>query len=234
MKIIDYRKLRPSNLTDPYFRHLLLLIWWIPYGITFWCLERFIPLDFQPVWCVLDDKIPFHEWFVIPYYFWFVFLIGMLVYTGLTDVPSFKKMMWFIIITYTITTMIYIVYPNRQDLRPTVFPRDNILVDIAKHLYSFDTNTNVCPSLHVVGSFATCFTAWHSKQFRTPVWRIVFTVVAVLISLSTLFLRQHSVIDVAAGLVLSFSVYPFVYFRKDDPEPTEPWLKKEPVATKTE
>ena len=40
---------------------------------------------------------------------------------------------------------VYIIFPNRQDLRPLVFPRDNLLTKGVALLYSVDTNTNVCP-----------------------------------------------------------------------------------------
>lgn len=235
MKIVDYRKLRPNNITHPYFRHLLLLIYWPFYGLAFLSVERLLPLDFKPVSCAWDAFIPFNEWFVIPYYFWFVFLFGMLLYTGLFEVPAFKKMMWFIMVTYSVTMIIYIIFPNCQDLRPTEFTRDNILVDIAKGLYAFDTNTNVCPSIHILGAFACCFTGWHSKRFGTPLYRVLFTAVTLLICVSTLFMRQHSIVDVVSGTALSFAVYPFVYFRKDAPDPIPPWEETEekvPALTK--
>lgn len=132
--MVDYRKLRPGNIASPEFRHLFLLLYWPVYGITFLTLERFLTLTYYPVETALDAKIPFCEFFVFPYYFWFVFLIGIHFYTGLCDIPAFKKLMYFIMITYTVTTVIYLVYPTRQDLRPTEFARDNFCVSIVKAL----------------------------------------------------------------------------------------------------
>lgn len=188
--MVDYRNLRLNNLRTPEFRHLLLLIYWPIYGLTFWLLERGLTLDYRAIESSFDSRIPFCEYFVIPYYLWFVFLAGIHIYTLLFDVPAFKKLMYFIIITYTVTTVIYIVYPNKQELRPTEFARDNIFVDIVKMLYGFDTNTNVCPSLHVIGSFAVLFTTWQCRRFknvRDQIWIILLTV---LISISTVFLKR--------------------------------------------
>ncbi|MGN0492810.1 MAG: phosphatase PAP2 family protein [Acutalibacteraceae bacterium] len=213
--MVDYRKLRPSNITSPEFRHLLLLLYWPIYGLTFLILERGLTLDYHPVVSPLDAKIPFCEFFVFPYYFWFVFLIGIHLYTAFFDIPAFKKLMYFIILTYTATSVIYIVYPTAQELRPTEFERDNICVMIVRALYDFDTNTNVCPSLHVIGSFAVLFTSLHCERFKTLCWRLGFIAATLLICISTVFLKQHSVIDIWAALILCAVAYPFAYILPD-------------------
>ena len=205
--MVDYRKLRPGNIRSPEFKHLLLLLYWPVYGLAFLLLERGLKLSYHTVEIAFDSKIPFCEYFVIPYYFWFVFLAGIHIYTLLFDVPAFKKLMYFIIISYTITTIIYIVYPNKQELRPTEFLRDNIFVDIVKKLYNFDTNTNVCPSLHVIGSFTT----WQCKPLLKPSLQIPIVISTVLISISTVFLKQHSAVDIIAGLAVCAVAYPFAY-----------------------
>lgn len=213
--MVDYRNLRLNNLRTPEFRHLLLLIYWPIYGLTFWLLERGLTLDYRAIESSFDSRIPFCEYFVIPYYLWFVFLAGIHIYTLLFDVPAFKKLMYFIIITYTITTVIYIFYPTKQELRPTEFVRDNFCVDIVKALYNFDTNTNVCPSLHVIGSFAVYFTTLYCKPLRTPLWQTVLIILTVLISISTVFLKQHSVIDIIAALAVCTAAFPFAYILPD-------------------
>ena len=213
--MVDYRKLRPSNITSPEFRHLLLLLYWPIYGLTFLILERGLTLNYHPVEAALDAKIPFCEYFVPAYYFWFVFLIGIHFYTGFFDVPAFKKLMYFIIITYTITSVIYIIYPTKQELRPAEFSGDNIFIAIINGLYNFDTNTNVCPSLHVIGSFAVLFTSWHCKRFKTFWWQFGFVSATVLICLSTVFLKQHSVIDIWTALAVCALAYPFAYILPD-------------------
>ena len=213
--MVDYRKLRPSNITSPEFRHLLLLLYWPIYGLTFLILERGLTLTYHPVETALDARIPFCEYFVPAYYFWFVFLIGIHFYTAFFDVPAFKKLMYFIIITYTVTSVIYIIYPTKQELRPAEFAGDNIFVTIVNGLYNFDTNTNVCPSLHVIGSFAVLFTSWHCKRFKTFWWQLGFVSATVLICLSTVFLKQHSVIDIWIALALCAVAYPFAYILPD-------------------
>lgn len=209
--IIDYKNLRLNNINTPEYRHVLMLLFWVGYAFVFPFLERGLKLEYNIVYSPIDDYIPFCEIFVIPYYFWFVFLIGMIAYSFFFNIDSFKMLMKYIMVTNIITMLIYIIYPTAQELRPTKFERDNIFVDIVKALYGFDTNTNVCPSLHVINSFAVLCTAWKDKTFKSFAWRCFFVVSTVLITLSTVFLKQHSVIDVALAIVLCAVCYPFVF-----------------------
>lgn len=206
--VVDYRKLRFKNLVSQEFRHLFLLLYWPVYGLLFLFVERFYKVDFYyPVHCVLDDIIPFCEYFVIPYLFWFVYLIGMHIYTLLYDVEAFKKMMGFIIITYTVTIMIYFLFPTCQQLRPQVFVRENVFTSFMQSFYRFDTNTNVCPSIHVIGSLAVMFTSFHCKGTQKRVMKSAFVICAVLICMSTVFLKQHSLLDVLAAVPVCAVAY---------------------------
>ena len=59
--VVDYRKLRLSNLRSPEFSHLLLLLGWVGYFILYFLTENLIPAeDCYPFHCRLDDLIPFH------------------------------------------------------------------------------------------------------------------------------------------------------------------------------
>lgn len=210
--MVDYRKLRPHNLTSPEFNHLLLLLFWPIFGLFFMSVEQLIPRDYYtPIWCALDDLIPFCELFLIPYLFWFVFLVGMHLYLLLFDTKAFRKFMYFIIITYGVTMAVYLIWPTCQELRPAEFQRDNFLTRFMAGFYQFDTNTNVCPSLHVVGSMAVAFAAWDTPRFRKIGWKIAFMAVALLISVATVFVKQHSVLDVFWAMVLCVAAYAAVY-----------------------
>lgn len=209
---VDYRKFRLSKLNTPEYRHLKLLLYWPVFGLFFLTVERlWIRETYYPISCPLDNLIPFCEFFLIPYLFWFVFLVGIHIYTLLYDLESFQRLMKFITLTYSAAMVIYILFPNCQELRPVVFERDNIFTRFLEGFYQFDTNTNVCPSIHVIGSAAVALCAWHSRHFSIPEWRITFTVIAVLISLSTVFLKQHSVLDVLAALPICAIAYLLVY-----------------------
>lgn len=210
--VIDYRSFRFSKLGTDEFRHLKLLLYWPIFLLLFLFVERLSPVDYYyPVSCALDAYIPFCEFFVIPYLFWFVYLIGMHLYTLLYDIEAFRKLMWFIIISYSIGMVIYLLFPTCQELRPATFERDNLFTRFLYCFYQFDTSTNVCPSLHVVGSAAVWCTSWHIERFRTPRWQLFFSSTAILICASTMLLKQHSVIDVVAAIPVCIIAYYFSF-----------------------
>lgn len=209
-----YCDLRPGNLTSPRYRHVLLLLFWPLYFIVFSLVELWESRDWTVVyWPGVDDAIPFCEWFVIPYMFWFVFLVGMVGFTLLFDIAAFRKTMYFIMITYTVTIVVYLVWPTAQELRPNIaaLPRDNFLTRFMADFYEFDTNTNVCPSIHVLGAVAVLVGSWHCKYFKSVLWQMFFWVWTVLICLSTVFLKQHSAVDVPPALLLCVLAYPFAF-----------------------
>lgn len=212
LDMVDYRQFRFSKLNTPEFRHLTYLLYWPVFGFCFLVAERlWIRESYFPMHCAWDDMIPFCEYFLIPYLFWFVFLVGIHIYTLLFDVNSFYKLMQFIVITYSAALLIFILFPNCQELRPAAFPRDNLFTRILRDFYQFATNTNVCPSLHVIGSVAVMLAAWNSKHFSTPGWRAVFCTIALLISVSTVFLKQHSLLDILVAIPICTAAGVAVY-----------------------
>lgn len=214
---VDYRELRPSTLHEERFRHVKLLLFWPVFGMLFALVERGLPgRVYHPVYCPMDDMIPFCEWFLIPYLFWFVFLVGMLVYGFFFDRDSFCGMMRYVMITYTVTMLVYLLYPTVQYLRPVSFARDNLLTRFVAWFYTFDTNTNVCPSIHVLGAFAAMYAGWNSRHFSSLPWRAAFAVATALICLSTVFLKQHSVMDVLLALPLALAAYPLAFGKKEE------------------
>jgi len=210
--VIDYRSFRLSKLNTPEFSHLKWLIFWPIFAVLFWSLELLRPPeDCYVVLHPLDKLIPFCEIFVIPYMFWFALLVVMYAYTLLYDVNSFRRLMKFTAITYTVTLIVYFLFPTCQNLRPAVFARDNILTQFMMEFYEFDTNTNVCPSIHVLGSAAACFAGLHAPKLQKRRWKLFFIISTILICLSTVFLKQHSILDVLWALPLCTVAYYLCY-----------------------
>ena len=200
---VDYREFRFSRLNEPQYAHLKLLAGWIVYFILYFLTENFIPAErCHVIHCWLDDVIPFNEYFFIPYTFWFLLVAGSLLWFLLYDIPSFKSLSKFIIITQMVAMAVYIIYPSRQDLRPEVFPRDNFLTHVAAFIYAFDTPTGVCPSLHVAYSAGIAST-WAKKKDAPLIWRAFVIFAAVVISIATAFVKQHSVVDILWAIPLS-------------------------------
>lgn len=212
--MVDYRKLRLNNFSDPQYSHLKLLLGWVGYLTLYVLTENLIPAEVcHPIHIWLDDVVPFCEWFVIPYVGWYALIVGSLGYFLLYSVDSFKQLQTYIIITQIIAMAVYIIYPNRQDLRPEVFPRDNILTRLLAIIYSVDTNTGVFPSLHVGYSIGIAST-WIREKSASKGWKIFITVFCALICLSVAFVKQHSVADIFAAIPMCLFAEWFVFFRK--------------------
>lgn len=179
------------------------LLFWPVFGLRYILLERFVvPERYIPVSCPLDDWIPFNEGFLIPYVLWYLFIIGIHLYTFLYDSKSFQRYTRYMVVVFSISTLTFLLFPTCQNLRPADFPRDNFLTDAVRMLYMADTNTNVCPSEHVIGSVAAFLAVCNTKSLRKP-WLIAcFAALAVFTSLATVFLKQHSLVDVAAAILV--------------------------------
>ena len=209
----DYSGFSLERLNEPRFSHLKLLGGWIVYFALYFITENLIPPErCHPVHCALDDLIPFNEFFVIFYVGWYFLVLGALAYTLFYDVPAFRKLQTFIMITQAVAMLCYILWPSRQDLRPEVFPRQNILTDIIKFIYSFDTNTGVCPSLHVAYSLGILSVGLKDKSLSTG-RKAALTFVVIMICLAVCFVKQHSAVDVFVALPVSLLAEILVYGR---------------------
>jgi membrane-associated phospholipid phosphatase len=125
---------------------------------------------------------------------------------------SFIRMMYFGMLGMTLFLIISWIYPNGLNLRPEVFARDNIFVDMVKWLYARDTATNVLPSIHVFNSVGVCCAIHYSEKLaKRPVVLWAADIMTLLIILSTMFIKQHSIVDVVSGLLLSYLAWELVY-----------------------
>ena len=198
--VVDYRNLRLSNLKSPQFRHLLLLLGWPVYFLLYVLTENLIPVEkCTPVWCALDDIVPFNEWFVIPYVGWYVLIVVSLGFFALYSIENFKGLQTFIMVTQGLAMVCYILWPSRQDLRPAEFPRENFLTWIMGIIYSADTNTGVCPSLHVAYSVGID-SAWLKEKSAAWYTKTFVVIFVILVCLSVAFTKQHSVVDIFAAM----------------------------------
>lgn len=198
--VVDYKTFKLSKINEPQFRHLKLLLGWLVYFALYFLTENLIPYEkCSPVHCALDDMIPFCEYFAIPYVGWYFLIAGSLLYFALYNPENFKGMMKFIIVAQLVGMAIYILFPNRQDLRPAEFVRDNIFTRLMELLYSLDTSTNVCPSMHVAYSIGIAST-WLKEKSASKWCKTFLVSFCLLVCISVAFVKQHSVVDILAAL----------------------------------
>jgi membrane-associated phospholipid phosphatase len=194
------------------YKHAWILSYLLIYFYWFFSLEQRTGVPMKTIHITLDDYIPFNEWFYIPYVLWFGYIFIVVAYFFLFQKEDYYKTTSFLFIGMTICLLVYTFWPNCQDLRPTVFERDNLLVYLVKRLYRFDTSTNVCPSIHVFNSLVVHTAVMNSSLLKEKKWiRRGSFVLMVLICMSTVFLKQHSVFDGVCAFGLYLTMYPLVY-----------------------
>lgn len=185
-------------------------LYMIIYLIAFFIME----LVLQPKYIVhsrIDDIIPFCEYMVIPYVSWMIIFPGSLVYFVLLDKEDFLELCMVMFGGSIICFVIYAIWPTALDLRAPI-ERNNICSMIVKLLRSADTPTNVCPSLHVSTSTAIAVIVAKSKNIKyNIVVKGLVILWLVLICVSTCFVKQHSVIDVACGTLVTIVMCAVTY-----------------------
>lgn len=212
------------------YKHAWPLLYILIYLPWFLLLEYNFPADYAGlhiIHCPLDDIIPFCEWFVIPYLLWFLYMPAVFLFLFYHSKNEFYRICAYEFTGMTICLIIYTLFPNGLDLRLSNIDRNNLLVDLVLLLYDSDTPTNVCPSIHVFGTLSAhicLINSPHMKELKTrELIKKISWILTILICLSTVFLKQHSVIDLVCGVILSIILYFVIFkwwFRKADfPKP---------------
>lgn len=195
------------------YKHGFVLLYFFIYITWFAYLERTVKV-FTPVHSKLDDLIPFNEYFIIPYLLWFFFIFITVAYFLFTSKADFYKCCAYLFIGMTICLIIYSIWPNGHTLRVDLnsLGRHNIFITMLSDLYSVDTATNVFPSIHVFNSVGALIAINRSEKLHPIKWlQLSAFILTVLIILSTVFLKQHSVLDIFGALALNIIMYVIIY-----------------------
>ncbi|MDE6052516.1 MAG: phosphatase PAP2 family protein [Lachnospiraceae bacterium] len=162
----------------------------------------------------IDEYIPFCEIFIVPYLLWFAYVAFTVVFMCIRDREESDRLVAFLMAGMTIFIVVSAVFPNGHNLRPKVFERDNIFIDLIRHLYATDTPTNILPSIHVYNSVAIMIAVWRSRCFAGHnVIKTAMLALGLSIICSTVLIKQHSMLDVLLALFLSAVMYSICYKR---------------------
>ena len=186
--------------------------YFIVYMIWFVWLESRANEPYHVIHFPLDDYIPFCEYFIIPYLLWFAYIAVVYVWMFLHDRKQFFRYISFIYTGMTLFLIISTIYPNGHLLRPLEFDRDNIFIKLVCFIYWADTSTNILPSIHVFNSIGAHMAVMHSPELLQKKWTVRLSrILCVSIILSTMFIKQHSCIDVIFGILLGVIINYIVY-----------------------
>lgn len=191
-------------------RILVLLAFVVYFIISYKSVQYVVALYLHPIPLVLpgEEKIPF-----IPSL--------LLVYGSLYIVPTFlvfwiekpgqlyKAVKAFFVMTL-IHFAIFLIFPVKYTLRPQLpLESGEIMMDLLAMLYVADDPTNNFPSLHVSFAFLTYFLV---QRYRPSAARAVL-ILSIAVSVSTILIKQHYVLDVVAAIGLTIFVKPFLVDR---------------------
>ena len=192
--------------------HVWILSYGIIYLIWFFHLEKTITSGYTVMHSRIDDFIPFCEYFIVPYLLWFLYVAGTVAYFFFTNKQDYYRLCIFLFTGMTLSLLICDLFPNGTNFRPVVDPDKNIFSYLVANLYSVDTCTNVFPSIHVFNSIAVHTAITHNEHLRQNkfiYWGSFILMIS--ICMATVFLKQHSILDVAGACFMAAMIYPFLY-----------------------
>ena len=195
------------------FLHKYRHAWLLSYAfIWFMYLERTVTRDYHIMHASLDDLIPFNEYFIIPYLLWFLYVAGTLVFFLFRSKEDYYKMCTFLFSGMTLSLIICTFFHNGTDFRPVIDPNKNIFSAAVAALYKTDTCTNVFPSIHVYNAVGTHIAISRSQILaKYRFLRLGSLLLTISICLATMFLKQHSIIDVCGAFLMSYAIHYLVY-----------------------
>ena len=191
---------------------LPMAIYMVFYMPVFFWVESLNPSGgFHIIHTAVDDMIPVVEIFIIPYILWLPYLCAGMIAIAIRSRFLSRKTAYMLMAGMTLFVVISLVYPNALELRDAIPDRNNIFMDLIKHLHSIDTPTDVLPSLHVYDALVVA-AGLHLTFRDKKVMLVLSDTLTVLIVLSTVFIKQHSVIDVIGAFVMFIIVFVIVCF----------------------
>ena len=192
MKLKDYHK-----------RTLVVVLGILLYSLIYNLIQE-ITTRGVSINTALDIVIPFIPVFVLFYILWYPVVITPFILT-LKDKTLFKKTAFSFSIIAVCSFAVYLIY--QTEITRAVISSTDIFSRMVSYIYLHDMPINCFPSLHVSGSvLANLCVMNFNKKFA------VFMIpITILIVLSTLFIKQHFVLDVVGGILLAFGAYLLVF-----------------------
>lgn len=194
------------------YKHAWVFLYFIIYMPWYFGIQLRTQVVFHDVYTSIDQMIPFVSWFIIPYVYWFLFVAGTIAFLFFTHKKDFYQCVAFLFIGMTICLIAFTVYPTSFDHRPLVIEGNPICQFLVRFIYAADKSQNVCPSIHVYNSIGCAIALMKCEDFKDSSAMKVFAIgSAVLITLSTMFIKQHSIIDAVMAGLLAIVLYVLVY-----------------------
>ncbi len=223
-------------------KYVLLLLLWVPHTIWYFLLNRY-QVNSHLIHIPLDDVIPYVKEFVIFYVMWYGYIAFAHIWTFFKSKRDFLVMCSLIFLANFLSMLVCTVYPSMHDLRPDDATMGNsFLSDMVRWLYGTENPYCILPSMHCMLAIVITVGLIFSESLKgNLVVKILCPIYTVLVMLSTVFIKQHSIVDVFAASGMSVIVILLTYFviapkRRFEKKPllAEAELRTEPLAATDE
>lgn len=155
----------------------------------------------------IDDKVPFISFFVIFYIISYPFWVISPLIICKSSKQDYLNWVISAVTLYIITFTTYVIIPTTIT-RPIV-ENNNIFDKLVNMIYlsdSPDRPTNLFPSMHCWIS-VVCYLGVSKQNNINKYYRIGSLILAILICLSTQFIKQHYIVDLISGVLLPVIVF---------------------------
>lgn len=187
------------------YKPLILTVALIAFQSFCYFVSKFFEGNPNLIGGVIDSKIPFNIWFIIPYCVWYLLIFLIPYYLYKKDKNIFTKYIISYLFCTVIANIIFIIYPTYVD-RPIV--TGNSIVELmARIVFWVDTPAQNCfPSLHCAVSMLFILYMFECK--KCPLYlKILTLIISILIMIATLYTKQHVFIDLLSGDILAIVSY---------------------------
>jgi len=192
------------------------LIFYALWIVSFQLVGRYaVQLPGRDITSAWDQRIPLIAAFIWPYEICYIF--PFLPLFVLKDWHRFNRALLAVIIANLLAYIVYVTFPIAYP-KPVLGHSFSERILFLEYTYDFNPGANKLPSLHVAFTWIVYLACRKQRLSRLGDFLVLF--VAILITFSTIFVKQHLIIDAVAGIILAGGAWGaanFLYPRLADP-----------------
>jgi membrane-associated phospholipid phosphatase len=194
--------LEPQSKTSVFFRYLKLMagfyaLWVCLYFLTAWIGSLRGPAFDAAL--PFDDGIPFLPAFQPAYLLCYIIPLGLF---AISLRPEFLRRSFATFIGANLFAFcFFVLLPVQGPPRDFAIDGNSAFSFLISVVHAVDTRYNAFPSLHVANPWMVALFSWRERGPGARSFLFIF--IASLISISTLFVKQHYALDVLGGMALA-------------------------------
>src|SRR5574344_1477784 len=174
----------------------------------FYFLIKLFVTNFHYMGTALDDKIPFIMGFIYIYMLWYPFEILCLYFIYKYDLKKYNHTIISIVVSLLILYMCFIIYPTKV-VRPVIDSYNDLTTFVTYVTFKADSPINCFPSGHCLLCFLMIFSCFNNSKMPSKIKALII-IGNILIIFSTLYTKQHVLVDIIGSLLLAIISYKFL------------------------